>query len=205
MLGLVGAGLQAIAHVDALSRAMKLREVKVWSRTRRTSEKFLKRVAEKYSNANFAIADTVEKAVRGSDVVVTLTPSKQPIVLEEWVGPGTHINAIGADAPRKQELDPSILKRAKIVVDELEHASHSGEINVPLAQGLIDRKDVYGEIGEIILGKKLGRASPNEITVFASTGIAIQDVATAQVVYTKALKEGFGMRIDLTGPTSGLI
>ena len=205
VLGLVGAGLQAVAHVEALSKVMKLREVKVWSRTPKTAEKFLERVAEKYPDADLTIADTIERAVKGSDVVVTLTPSRQSIVLEEWVGPGTHINAIGADAPGKQELDPSILKRAKIVVDELEHASHSGEINVPLAQGLIDRKDVYGEIGEIILGKKLGRASPNEITVFASTGIAIQDVATAQVVYTKALKEGFGMRIDLTGPTSGLI
>jgi len=97
------------------------------------------------------------------------------------------------------------LKKAKIIVDDLEHNSFSGEINVPLTKGLISKKDVYGEIGEIILGKKPGRTSQDEITVFASTGIAIQDIAVAEIAYKKALKKGFGIKINLTGPTLKLI
>ncbi|MDH5438677.1 MAG: ornithine cyclodeaminase family protein, partial [Candidatus Bathyarchaeota archaeon] len=143
--------------------------------------------------------------VESSDVVATVTPSRQPIVMADWVKPGTHINAMGADAPGKQELSPEILKKAKIVVDDLEHCSHSGEINVPLAQGLISKEDIYGEIGEIVLGRKPGRTSPSEITVFASTGVAIQDIAVAEIVYRKAVMQGFGTKIDLTGPTLELL
>ncbi|RLI15091.1 MAG: alanine dehydrogenase [Candidatus Hecatellales archaeon] len=204
-LGLVGAGLQAVAHLEALNHVMKPSKVKVWSRTRRTAERFVGKMAEEYSGVKLVVAETVRDAVEGCDVVATLTPSRRPTVMGEWVKPGTHINAVGADAPGKQELDPSILKKAKIVVDDLEHSSHSGEINVPLSQGLISKEDVYGEIGEIALGRKLGRTSPSEITVFASTGVAIQDIATAEAVYRKALKRGFGLKIDLTGPTLELI
>jgi len=204
-LGLVGAGLQAIAHIEALAQIMKLKKVKVWSRTRETAEKFLQRMTKQYSEINFTMAKDVKEAVKDSDVVATITPSRQPIVMVDWVKPGTHINAMGADAPGKQELDPEILKKAKIVVDDLEHSSYSGEINVPLTQGIISEKDIYGEIGEIALGRKPGRASANEITVFASTGVAIQDIAVAEMVYRKAVMQGFGTKIDLTGPTLELL
>ncbi|NIV95603.1 hypothetical protein GWN42_23125, partial [candidate division KSB1 bacterium] len=156
-LGLVGAGLQAIAHLEALSQVMKIKEVKVWSRTRETVGKFIQNMTKQYSKIKFTAAHDVREAVEKSDVVATLTPSRQPIVMPDWVKPGTHINAMGADAPRKQELNFEILKKAKIVVDDLEHCSHSGEINVPLAEGQISRHDIYGEIGEIILGRKPGR------------------------------------------------
>lgn len=205
VLGLVGAGLQAIAHIETLNQVMKLDRVRVWSRNREVAEKFVERMVKQYPNIEFTVVETVKDAVENSDVVATLTPSRIPIVMEKWIKPGTHINAVGADAPGKQELEPSILKKAKIVIDDLEHCSHSGEINVPLTQGLISKKDIYGEIGEIILGRKPGRTSPDEITVFASTGVAIQDIATAEVVYGKALKQGFGLKIDLSGPTLELI
>ncbi|KYH39048.1 MAG: alanine dehydrogenase [Candidatus Hecatellales archaeon B24] len=204
-LGLVGAGLQAVAHLEALNQVMKLGEAKVWSRTRRTAEKFVERMAGQYPDVKLTVAETVREAAEGCDVIATLTPSRKPIVMGEWVKPGIHINAMGADAPGKQELDPSILRKAKIVVDDLEHSSHSGEINVPLSQGLISKENVYGEIGEIALGRKPGRTSSREITVFASTGVAIQDIAVAEAVYRKAVKQGFGLKIDLTGPTLGLI
>ena len=204
-LGLVGAGLQAIAHIEALAQVMKLKKVKVWSRTRETAEKFLQRMTKQCSEIRFSMAKDVKEAVKDSDVVATITPSRQPVVMVDWVKSGTHINAMGADAPGKQELDPEILKKAKIVVDDLEHSSHSGEINVPLAQGIISEEDIYGEIGEIALGRKPGRASTNEITVFASTGVAIQDIAVAEVVYRKAVTRGFGTKIDLTGPTLELL
>lgn len=200
-LGLVGAGLQAIAHLEALSQVMKLREVRVWSRTRRTAEKLVEQVSGSYPEVEFKLSGEVREAVEGCDVVATLTPSRKPLVKAEWVEKGVHINAMGADAPGKQELDPAILRKAKIVVDDLEHSKQSSELNVPLSRGLLSPEHIYAEIGEILLGRKPGRTSPDEITVFASTGVAIQDVATAQIVYRKALKKGFGLKINLAGPT----
>jgi len=197
VLGLVGAGLQAVAHLEALSHIMEVKEVRVWSRTRETLENFVKQMAMRYPKVNFVTTNVVRNAVEGCDVVATLTPSRQPIISGDWVKPGTHINAMGADAPGKQELDPAILKTAKIVVDDLEHCSYSGEINVPLTQGVISKKDIYGEIGEIILGQKPGRIRPDEVTVFASTGIAIQDIAVAEVVYREAVRLGLGVKIEL--------
>jgi len=204
-LGLVGAGLQAIAHLEALAQVVELKEVRVWSRTRETAENFIQKMTKEHSEMKFTMAKDLREAVESSDVVVTITPSRQPIVMENWVKAGTHINAMGADAPGKQELSPEILRKAKIVVDDLEHNSYSGEINVPLTQGLISKEDIYGEIGEIVLGKKLGRTSPSEITIFASTGVAIQDIAVAEIVYRKAVMQGFGTKIDLTGPTLELL
>lgn len=124
------------------------------------------------------------------------TPSREPIVMNEWITEGTHINAIGADAPGKEELDPKILKRAKIVVDDIPQASHSGEVNVPLAKGLIKEKDICCELGEVIVGKKKARTKDLDITIFDSTGLAIQDVATANLVYQKAMKENFGIELQ---------
>jgi len=138
-LGLIGAGLQAIAHLEALDQVMKLKEVNVWSRTRETAEKFTKRMKKQHPQMKFTLAKDVREAVEKSDVVATITPSRQPLVMENWVKSGTHINAMGADAPGKQELSPEILRKAKIVVDDLEHSSQSGEINVPLAQDIISK------------------------------------------------------------------
>ena len=131
--------------------------------------------------------------------MVTITPSKQPLVMDEWVSEGMHFNCISADAPEKEELDPAILKRAKIIVDDREQASHGGEINVPLAKGIINEKDIWGSIGEIVAGLKDGRVSPEEITMFTSTGLAIQDAVTADLVYRKALSENIGRFIELIG------
>jgi alanine dehydrogenase len=118
-------------------------------------------------------------------------------VKREWIRPGTHINAIGADAPGKEELDPEILKEAKIVVDCWEQASHSGEINVPLSKGLIKKGDIFGEIGEVVSGKKPGREKEDEITIFDSTGLAIQDLYTATLVYREAKKKKIGKEIKI--------
>jgi alanine dehydrogenase len=125
-------------------------------------------------------------------------PSRQPLVMNDMVSPGMHFNCIGADAPGKEELDPMILKRAKVVVDDWEQASHGGEINVPLSKGIITKEDVWAEIGEIVAGLKPGREREDEITVFASTGLAIQDAIVAKLVYDKALKKGVGRFIQIT-------
>ena len=124
-----------------------------------------------------------------SDIVITTTPSREPIIRRAYIRPGTHINAIGADAEGKQELEPDLLKSAKIIVDDITQASYSGEINVPLSKGFIDAADIYSTLGEIVANHKKGRENDEEITIFDSTGLAIQDVACANLVYQKAEKE----------------
>jgi alanine dehydrogenase len=113
------------------------------------------------------------------------------------VSSGMHINCIGADAVGKEELDPNILKRAKIVIDDWMQASHSGEINVPLSDKIITKEDIWAEIGEIVAGLKPGRISEDEITVFTSTGLAVQDAVTARIAYDKALQKRIGSFITI--------
>ena len=131
------------------------------------------------------------------DILVTTTPSRRPVVKEGWILPGTHINAIGADAKGKQELQSSLTKRAKVFVDDLAQAVHSGEVNVPISEGVLLPEEIYAEIGEVLAGKKPGRENDTEITIFDSTGLGIQDVATGFAVYEKALQTGRGMKLPL--------
>jgi alanine dehydrogenase len=131
------------------------------------------------------------------DILVTTTPVRLPIVKEAWIKPGTHINAIGADAKGKQELETSLTKRAKIVVDDAAQAIHSGEVNVPISEGDLRPEEIYSQIGGIVAGKVRGRTSKDEITIFDSTGLAIQDVATGRMVYEKALESSKGSRLKL--------
>ena len=143
---------------------------------------------EERFDCNFTSTDSVEECIKNSDIISTLTPSRQPLVKDEWIEKGTHINAIGADAPGKQEMDPHILKGTKIVVDDWEQACHSGEINVPLSEGQIEIEQIYGTIGEIAANMKNGRENDDEVTVFDSTGLAIQDIVCARLIYEKAVK-----------------
>lgn len=134
----------------------------------------------------------------GCDVICTMTPSRGPIVAREWVRPGAHLNAMGADAPGKQELDPRILLEAKVVLDDLEQACESGEVNVPLHDGRYRRGLIHGTLGEVVAGLKKGRVG-NETTVFDSTGLAVQDVAVARVVYDEARRRSLGREIEFIG------
>jgi len=199
VVGLVGAGAQARTQLTALlSLYGRLEEVRVWSRTEKTRNAYVAEMKAACGEvARMVSVESVKEAVEGADIVVTTTPSREPLVSGEWVTPGMHFNCIGADAPRKEELDPDILTRTKIVVDDWEQASHSGEINVPLAKGIITKRDVWGEIGEVVAGLKPGRTSSKEITVFVSTGLAIQDAVTAELAYKKALAKKVGRFIEL--------
>jgi alanine dehydrogenase len=117
--------------------------------------------------------------------------------MSEWISPGTHINAIGADGAGKQELDPEILKRATVIVDDIKQSSAGGEINVPIQKGIYSVNDIHGTLAELILGKIHGRVDPQAITVFDSTGIAIEDIAVAGLIYEKARQSGDYPTIDL--------
>lgn len=195
-LGLLGAGTQARTQLSAISKILDLKEVRVYDKVDGAVRRFIEEAMKTY-NYNFIPCKGVEECVKEADVVSTTTPVTNPIIMDEWITPGTHINAIGADAPGKEELDPKILKRAKIVVDDLDQAVHSGEVNVPIEQGLIRVRDIYGELCEVVSGEKTGRESEDEITVFDSTGLSIQDMATAAIVYNRAKKRKVGEIIYL--------
>lgn len=195
VLGIIGSGRQARTQLLAIAGLFDLKEIKVASRSAKDCEKF-KREMEKFTDCEITIASTIQYAC-DCDILATTTPVREPVVKSEWIAEGTHINAIGADAPGKEELEPSLLKRAKIVVDDFAQAVHSGEVNVPIAKGLLSESEIYAELGEVIAGKKAGRESESEITIFDSTGLAIQDVATASLVYRRAKRRKLGRKVRL--------
>lgn len=195
VVGLVGAGVQARFQLNALQALFRIRKVNVFDTRVASVEVFCKEM--KRAPFTVRVCSGIKECVRGCDIVVTTTPSRQPLVKFEWLKPGVHVNAIGADNRGKEELDPRILSKAKVVVDSWEQASHSGEINVPVAKGLFRRQDVYAELGTIVARKKRGRTSPNEITVFDSTGLAIQDLALASLIYRRALYRNAGIQCRL--------
>ncbi|MFH0888472.1 MAG: ornithine cyclodeaminase family protein [Planctomycetota bacterium] len=183
--GFVGAGRQAYTQMEALKIVRNIKVVKIYDLNLQTVKTFAQWIKKNYPDINVLTAKSVSDAVNQCDIVVTTTPARGPIVMAKDVSPGTHINAIGADAPGKQELEDKLTKKCKIVIDEWEQASHSGEINVPFAKGVITKNDIYGELGKIVAKLQKGRTNNNEITIFDSTGLACQDIATAYTVYKK--------------------
>ncbi|MDN7023483.1 ornithine cyclodeaminase family protein [Methanoculleus sp. FWC-SCC1] len=178
-LGLVGTGRQAEAQVEAIAAELAIEELKVWTRKEKHAEAFAARYPD-YSARSVPIRQACD-----CDVLVTTTPSTVPVVDAAWIADGTHINAIGADAPGKQELDPALLRRAEVYVDDSEQAVHSGEINVPLREGHYTPGEIAGTLGEVVIGMKR-RSSSGAVTIFDSTGIAVQDLAIAAVAMRHA-------------------
>ncbi|MCS7130697.1 MAG: alanine dehydrogenase [Archaeoglobaceae archaeon] len=192
VFGFVGCGKQARFQLLAIKELCKVELVKAYDINKKAEEDFKKFCETQGIKCELRKAEDVCDC----DVLVTTTPSTEPVVRDEWIKEGTHINAIGADAPGKQELEIKTLLRAKIVVDDIHQALHGGEVNVAVSKGLISEKDIYASLGEIIAGKKKGREG-NEITIFDSTGLAIQDIAVAKIVYEKAIKINAGKKFRL--------
>lgn len=180
-LAIVGAGLQAEYQLRALASQFSFDEIGVWGLLPKEAETFCARFHSQFPRLH--PFRQVRKCVQEADVIVTCTPSRKPIVEKDWIKKGAHINAIGADAKGKEELDPKLLKSSRVVVDEWEQASHSGEINVPISRGIISKRDVYAELSEVVSGRKKGRASREEITIFDSTGLAVLDIYFAKYIY----------------------
>jgi len=177
----IGAGAQSRTQLRCLHVTTQIENVLISDPNELNSIKLMK-LAESFG-LNAEIVKSVDDATKDADIVVTTTPVREPIV--EKVKPGTHINAIGADAEGKEELNPEILKCAVIVIDNWEQASHSGEINVPLKKGIINKDSICADIGEIVTGKSKSRENNEQITVFDSTGLAIQDVSSAFAIFQK--------------------
>ena len=192
-VGIIGAGFQAHTQILAHAELFNPISINAFDVSQAAVDKLVRAFPQ------FSIRKcSIQEAVR-SDIVCTLTPSRSPIVRREWMRPGTHINAVGADAPGKEELDPSILKEAVVVVDDIKQASGSGEINVPIQTGVYGIGDIHGTLAEVVAGKKKGRTSSGDITVFDSTGIAVEDIAVAKLLFERAQQRGGYPSIDLVG------
>jgi alanine dehydrogenase len=171
VLAIIGSGVQARSHLEALRLVRDFREIRVWSPRRAAA------FAEEHG---VRAAASAEEGVRGAEVVVTATTSSTPVLAGEWLSPGAHINAIGAPRPDWRELDDEVLRRSRVYVDSREAAlRESGDV---IAAG-----EIVAEVGEVAAGSKPGRRSAEEITLFKSLGLAVEDVATAELVYHKAL------------------
>ncbi len=190
-LGLIGTGRQACPHLKAHALLFKFDVIKIFDVRPEALDSFI----NYFPQLNIKKA-TLEEAA-SSDIVCTLTPAKRPVVGSAYIKAGTHINAVGADAAGKQELDPKILGIARVFVDDIEQASHGGEINVPIQQGLFKKEQIAGTLGQVITNLTTGRQNSQEITVFDSTGLAVEDVATAQLIYRKAKAKGTYMALDI--------
>jgi alanine dehydrogenase len=193
VLAIVGAGNMAEGVLATCNEVFRWEDVRVWSRSQETLDDFVQSQQAKYERFEIQASTDLEEVVRGSDVVVTVTPARGPIVKDSWISEGTHIAAVGADKEGDQELDSGILGRSRIFVDEIRQCRTDGEINVPLREGVISEDDVAGEIGQVIVGKLEGRTSESDITVFDSTGFALQDSATVPLEYERALAAGVGV------------
>ena len=191
ILGLVGAGYQAYTHIPAISQIFSLKEIRVYDILSTAVKKLMD------SMPDYPVKSCSLEETSAADIVCTLTPSRKPVINRKWIKPGAHINAVGADGKGKQELDPAILKDAVVVVDDIRQASSSGEINVPISQGLFSTEDVYANLSEIIAGKKKGRTTTSSITLFDSTGIALEDMASAKLLYEKAKAKGGFYSVEL--------
>ena len=196
IVGVIGAGTQGRYQVIALNEILQIRTVKVYDHVPRMAESYVEEMSGQF---DFKIehAKFPEQAIEGSDVIITATPSTKPIINNDWVKEGVHINAIGADAPGKQELDEAIIPRAKVVVDNITQCIERGEIQTAIRLGLLKREEVYSELSDIVLSRKPGRTDPNEITLFDATGMAVQDITTAYTVLQLAKKAGLGTTIKI--------
>ena len=193
-MGVIGAGVQSYTQLEAISEVRPIEEVVV-------SDLDEERVADfiEYFEDDFEVrAGSIEEAAQ-CDVLSTVTPVEDPIVTREDIGEHTHVNAMGADAEGKHELADEILLDAKLVIDDHAQTTHSGEINVPYHEGVLTDDDIYGDVGDIVVGDAAGRTDEDGITVFDSTGLAIQDVAAAHVVYEHADENDNGYPFDLIG------
>ncbi len=189
-LGIIGAGSQAYTQIQAHTALFDIDRINVFDLSQTAVETLIKIMPDQPIRSS-----SLEEAA-ASDIVCTLTPSRAPFFKKEWIRPGTHINAVGADAKGKEELEPSILKDALVVVDDIEQARNAGEINVPVSQGIYSTEELYATLGELVAGQKPGRADDKTVTVFDSTGIAIEDLAVAKLVYKKARQSGKYTSVD---------
>lgn len=197
VLGILGAGVQARSHLWAISTVRPIRRVKVHDAVPANAKAFRDEMEERFG-LPVEVCPSAEAAVRDSDVVVTVTTSRTPVLKGVWLRDGSHVNAVGAYTPDTRELDTEAVCRAKVVADSMEGLfAEAGDLLIPMAEGRFTREQLHGEIGEIASGRKPGRVDSGEITLFKSLGMAAEDLVAAKLVYDRARERGLGIEVDL--------
>jgi alanine dehydrogenase len=196
-LAILGPGVQGRNHLVAMAAVRPIERVRVYDRDPRNAERFREEMQPAVA-AVISVAGSGEEAIRGADVIVTTTTSRTPVVEYAWLKPGAHINGVGAHNPDTRELASEVIARARVVVDSRDAAlQEAGDLIMPIAEGLVTAAQLSDELGEVVEGLKPGRTSPDQITIYKSVGIAIQDMAVAGLVYRKALAQHVGTEVDL--------
>lgn len=196
-LAIIGAGVQARTHLTALDAVRSIKQVRVACRNIEHAQELVREMQTHFSFPIKAVHSN-EEAVRGADLIVTATSSQVPVINKDWISPGAHVNAIGTHSPNSREIDSATMAAARIFVDRRESAlNESGDYLLAAKEGLINADSIVGEIGELLIGTKPGRTSVDEITLFKSLGLAIEDVACAEYLYQKALSQNSGTWVNL--------
>jgi ornithine cyclodeaminase len=185
-LALLGSSVQARSHLAALKEVRPLRRVRVWSRDPEHVRRF---IAEESARHGLSIeaAASARDAVEGADLICTVTSSREPVLEGAWIAPGAHVNAAGASIPAARELDTEAVRRARLFIDRRESAlNEAGDLLIPIREGAVGEDHIVGEIGDLLVGRNPGRQSPEEITLFKSLGLAVEDVAAARFVWRRA-------------------
>jgi len=193
-LAIIGSGVQAASHLQALSLVRNFREVRCWSRTRENLVKFV----DQWKHGPYPVtaADSAQRAVADADVIALVAAGSDPMVQDAWVKPGACIVAVGACRPNERELPSSLLARARVFVDSREGAfRESGDILDSLSGGHITENHILGEVGELVADPRLARLDESDITIFKSLGMAVEDLAAAQLVYQRARHAGRGVEL----------
>jgi ornithine cyclodeaminase/alanine dehydrogenase-like protein (mu-crystallin family) len=198
-LAILGSGVQAEAHLDAMRTVRALRRVRVCSRDLDSARAFARR-NENAIGVPIEAVGSAEAAVRGADIICTTTSSHEPILFGDWISRGAHVNAVGACFREWRELDTKAVVRSRVVVDRLESAlAEAGDILIPKDEGAIGDDHIVGELGDVLLDRVPGRRSRDEVTLFKSLGIAVEDLAAAHLIHARARSEGKGIAVDFGG------
>jgi alanine dehydrogenase len=199
VLAIIGSGVQARSHLEAMEIAFELSEVRVWSPTPEHQMAFLEEM-QSTTTATLVGADSVEQACRGADLIVLATSAMEPVLQTDWVKGGAHVIGVGACRPNQREMDPALVKRGRLFVDSREAAIvESGDIVMGIAEGHFSASHIVGELGAVLAGTVEGRRTAKEITIFKSLGMAVEDVVAANLVYQRALDQDAGIELQLSG------
>lgn len=192
VLAILGSGVQARSHLEALARVRRLTDVRVWSPSREHREHFAVEMRPRI-DAPLRAVSSVDEAVNGADLIALVTASRDPVLRSSQVADGAHICAVGACRPDQREMDTALVARGRLFVDSRAGAlAEAGDIVIPIAEGALEASAIVGELGEVFAGRAPGRTSPREVTIFKSLGMAVEDLAAARLAYERAAGRGLG-------------
>jgi alanine dehydrogenase len=196
VLAILGAGVQARTHINSMMAVRSFQTIRIWSRTSAHARDVAASAARDF-DIDVEVMPDAHSAVRGADVICTVTASREPVLAGAWLKSGAHINAVGASLPKARELDTSAVRRARVFVDRKESAlNEAGDLLIPMGEGAIGGDHIVAELGELLVGSAQGRRTPDEITLFKSLGIAVEDLACARYLHDVAAREGIGIQVD---------